>query len=178
MSIAGGLGLLAPLELLHDGKAETLTLGQRDHGLVALPDDEGVGAPGGELVAARILDVDNLDGTLVLLAPLDDTDATAVTATGDHHERARVVLDVVGDLVGGNVHHDGIRLVDHGVGVADGAAVVEVDAGDTLVSEALRLDLAQLVLLSSGGEAGGGWSGDCGGARVGEKHEPCRSVRF
>ena len=100
MSIAGGLGLLAPLELLHDGKAETLTLGQRDHGLVALPMTKVL-----ELLVANSWPPASLTWTTstepLCFAPLDDTDATAVTATGDHHERARVVLDVVGDLVGG-----------------------------------------------------------------------------
>ena len=103
-------------------------------------------------MTAGVLDVDNLDGTLVLLAPLDHADATAVTASGDHDERAGVVLDAVRDLVRRDVHHDGVRLVDDGVGVADGAPVVEVDARDTLVSQALSLDLAQLVLLFKEGD--------------------------
>ena len=62
----------------------------------------------------RILDMHDLERTLVLLTSLNDAHTPCVASTRDHHQRTRIVLDVVGDLVGGDVH---LELLDLGLRV-------------------------------------------------------------
>jgi len=62
--------LLAPkpfVSLLSDGELDTLALGQGDIWLVALADDEDISQPGGEHVTVAVLDVDNVEGSLMPL---------------------------------------------------------------------------------------------------------------
>ena len=171
--------LLALLQLLDDGHAQTLALGKAHHRFVAGADDEHVARAGGELVPGGILHVHNLERTLVLLAARDHADTAGVAAAGEHHERARVVLDELGDLVRRDVHHHGIVLADQRVGVPDRAPVVKVHARHALVPEALLVHLAQLVLLSCDRMCvrmrGRGVSGAIEKRNVFRVHEPANS---
>mmetsp|Transcript_14841 Transcript_14841/g.63688 ORF Transcript_14841/g.63688 Transcript_14841/m.63688 type:complete len:278 (+) Transcript_14841:122-955(+) len=145
--------LLALLQLLDDGHAQTLALGKAHHRLVPGANHERVGSARGEFVPRGILHVHNLERALVLLAARDHADATGVAAAGEHHERARLVLDELGDLVRRDVHHHRVVLADQGVGVPDRAPVVKVHARHTLVPETLLVHLAQLVLRLERGDA-------------------------
>lgn len=140
-------------ELFDDGELDTLALRKRNHRLVAGTDGENVGGAGGKLVAGGILEVNNLEGTDVLLAALDDTNATGVATAGDHAQGADVELDEVGDLVGRNVNHDRVTLLDERIRVTDGAAIVQTNARHALVPELLALHLAKLVLRLDGFDA-------------------------
>ena len=140
-------------ELFDDGELDTLALRKRNHRLVAGTDGENVGGAGGKLVAGGILEVNNLEGTDVLLAALDDTNATGVATAGDHAQGADVKLDEVGDLVGSNVKHDRVTLLDERIRVTDGAAIVQTNARHALVPELLALHLAKLVLRLDGFDA-------------------------
>jgi hypothetical protein len=97
---------------------DTLALGQGDPGLL-LADDEHVGLAGSEGVVNGILDVQDVETTVVALTVGDDTDTTHVTTTDGHGDDTGVEADEVNDLAGGNVNLDGVVDLDGGVGVAD-----------------------------------------------------------
>lgn len=104
--------------LLSNGELHTLALGQGDPGLI-LANDENVALTGSEAVVNSILDVDNVEATVVALTVGDDTNTTHVTAASDHGDGASVELDEVGDLASGNVNLDGVVDLDRRVRVAD-----------------------------------------------------------
>ena len=108
----------AAVALLGDGELDTLALGKGDPGLL-LADDEDVALTGGELVVNGVLNVDDVEATIVTLTVGDDTNTTHVTTTSDHGNGAGVELDEVGDLASGEVNLDGVVDLDQGVGVAD-----------------------------------------------------------
>lgn len=97
---------------------DTLALGERDPGLLAA-NDEDVALTGSELVVNGILDVDDVETTVVALTVGDDTNTTHVTTTGGHGDNTSVEADEVGDLASGEVNLDGVVDLDGGVGVAD-----------------------------------------------------------
>ena len=99
---------------------DTLALGQRDPGLV-LSDDEHVGLTGGEGVVNGVLDVDDVETSVVALTVGDNTNTTHVTTTSDHADNTAVEADKVNDLASGNVDLDGVVDLDGGVGVTDAA---------------------------------------------------------
>jgi hypothetical protein len=118
----------AAVTLLGDGELDTLTLGQGDPGLL-LANDEDVAFTGGEAVVNGILDVHNVEASVVALAVGDDTDTTHVATTGDHGDGTGVELDEVGDLASGEVNLDGVVDLDQRVRVADAVR------GQSLVSK-------------------------------------------
>ena len=97
---------------------DTLALGQGDPRLV-LSDDEDVGLTGSEGVVNSVLDVDDVETTIVALTVSDDTNTTHVTTTGGHDDGTSVELDVVRDLASGRLDLDSVVDLDGGVGVAD-----------------------------------------------------------
>jgi hypothetical protein len=97
---------------------DTLALGEGDPGLL-LANDEDVGLTGGEGVVNSVLDVDDVETTIVALTVSDDTNTTHVTTTGSHDDNTGVELDEVNDLASGNVNLDGVVDLDGRVGVAD-----------------------------------------------------------
>ena len=146
---------VADLALLHKRQKHTLSLGQGDEGLLAITDNENVAQTGGEGVAAGVLDVGDLVGTGVVLDVLEDTNTTDVVSAGNEDGGAVVELDDAVNGVGLQVDLDGVVLLDVGVGVADGAAVVGHHVGDLVFAEDLALDAAELVLSLLGVNADG-----------------------
>jgi hypothetical protein len=73
----------------------------------------------GELVVNSVLQVDNVEASVVALAVSDDTDTTHVATTGDHGDDTSVERDEVGDLASGEVDLDRIVDLDGRVRVAD-----------------------------------------------------------
>lgn len=112
----------AAVTLLSNGELDTLALGQGDPGLL-LANDEDVALTGGKGVVNGVLDVDNVEASVVALTVGDDTNTAHVTTTSDHGDGASVELDEVGDLAGGKVNLDGVVDLDQGVRVTD--AVLE-----------------------------------------------------
>lgn len=108
----------AAITLLGNGKLDTLALGEGDPGLI-LANDEDVGFTGSEGVVNGILDVDDVETTIVALTVGDDTDTTHVATTGNHGDDTSVELDEVGDLAGGEVDLDSVVDLNQGVRVAD-----------------------------------------------------------
>ena len=108
----------AAVTLLSNGELDTLTLGQRDPWLL-LSDDDNVGLTSGELVVNGILQVDNVEASVVALTVSDDTNTTHVATTGDHDNDTSVELDEVGDLASGEIDLDGVVDLDGWVRVTD-----------------------------------------------------------
>ena len=78
-----------------------------------------VGLTSGELVVNSVLQVDNVETSVVALTVSDDTNTAHVATTSDHDDDAGVELDEVRDLAGGQVDLDGVVDLDGGVWVAD-----------------------------------------------------------
>lgn len=112
-----GLGTPA-VTLLSDGELDTLALGQGDPGLLSA-DDENVALTSGESVVNGILQVHNVEATIVALTVGDNTNTTHVVTSGNHGEGASVELDEVGDLASVKVDLDSVVDLDQRVGVAD-----------------------------------------------------------
>lgn len=97
---------------------DTLALRQAYPWLL-LANDENVALPGSELVVDGVLQVDDVEATVVAFAVGDDTNTAHVATASDHGDDASVELDKVGDLARGEVDLDGVVDPDQRVGVAD-----------------------------------------------------------
>ena len=106
------------ISLLGDCELDTLALWQRDPWLLT-SNHEDVALTGGELVVNGILDVDDVETSVVTLTVSDDTNTTHVTTTGDHSNDTSIEFDVVGDLASGEVNLDGVVNLDGWVWVTD-----------------------------------------------------------
>jgi len=126
---------------LEDGQVETVVLGEGDPGLLALSEDEHVTLSGGEDVAVGVLQVDDVEGSDVLLDVGDDTDPTDVVPGDDVGDVAHLQLHVVGDLLLDQVVLDGVTNLNFRVGESDGSGVVGHDVGDLVGAQLLINDL-------------------------------------
>lgn len=142
--LVGNGGSTTAVTLLSDGELDTLALGEGDPGLV-LANDENVGLTGGEGVVNSVLDVDNVETSVVALTVSDNTNTTHVTTTGNHDDNTSVEAGEVSDLASGNVNLHGVVDLDGRVGVADGSRIVRNQEWDPALAELNTLDLAQLV---------------------------------
>ena len=97
---------------------DTLALGQTYPWLFAA-DDEDVAFPGSELVVNGVLDVDNVETTVVTFSVGDDTNTAHVTTTSDHSDHTSVELDKVGDLTSRKVNFNCVVDIDGWIGVTD-----------------------------------------------------------
>lgn len=86
--------------LLSNGKLDTLALGQGDPGLLGA-NYKDVGLPGSEGVVNGILDVDDIETTIMTLTVGDDTDTAHVTTTSNHGDVSDLELDKVVNLASG-----------------------------------------------------------------------------
>ncbi|KAL2291659.1 hypothetical protein FJTKL_11881 [Diaporthe vaccinii] len=120
----------AAITLLSDGKLDTLALGQGDPGLLST-NDEDVGLPGGEGVVNGILNVDNVETTIVTLTVGDDTNTTHVTTTSDHGQVTNLELDKVVNLASGQAAVHGVVDLDERVRVADAVAEQVSNQGES-----------------------------------------------
>jgi hypothetical protein len=85
------------ISLLGDGELHTLALRQRDPWLLAT-NDEDVALASGELIVNGILDVDDVEASIVALTVGDDTYTTHVATTSSHSNHASVEADKVDNL--------------------------------------------------------------------------------
>lgn len=106
------------ITLLSNGELDTLALWKGNPWLLGT-NDEDVGLAGSERVVYGILDVDDVEASIVTLTVGDDTNTTHVTAAGDHGDDTRVELDEVGDLASGEVNLDSVVDLDGWVWVTD-----------------------------------------------------------
>ena len=106
------------VSLLSNRNLDTLALWQRDPWLLGT-DDEDVVLTGSERVVYGILDVDNVETSVVTLTVSDDTDTTHVTTTSDHGDDTSVELDVVLDLARSELDLNGVVDLDGWVWVTN-----------------------------------------------------------
>lgn len=83
--------------LLGNAELHTLALGERDPWLLTA-NDEDVSLTCGELVVNGVLDVDNVEASIVTLTVGDDTNTTHVATTGGHGDHTSVEADEVINL--------------------------------------------------------------------------------
>jgi hypothetical protein len=88
-----------------------------------------VGLTSGELVVNSVLQVDNVEASVVALTVSDDTNTTHVTSTGDHDDHTSVELDEVGDLASGEVDLDGVVDLDGWVRVTNATPNISIYYG-------------------------------------------------
>lgn len=105
-------------DLVHKTNLDTLALRQGNPRLL-LADDEDVGLTRSERVVNSVLDVDDVETSIVALTVSDNTDTTHVTTTGSHRNDTSIELDEVRDLSGRKVDLHGVVDPDGWVGVAD-----------------------------------------------------------
>jgi hypothetical protein len=101
--------------------------------------------PSSECPVKRILDVNDIKTTNVLLSMHNDTSSAHVTSTSDHDNVAGVELNKVGDFCLFNVILDGVVNMDTGVGITDGSAIVGDDVGNSTVADSDATDFQKLV---------------------------------
>lgn len=91
--VGNGVGASA-VTLLRNGKLDTLALGQGDPRLLGA-NDEDVGLAGSKGVVNSVLDVDDVETTIVTLTVGNNTNTTHVTTTSNHGDVANLELDKV-----------------------------------------------------------------------------------
>jgi hypothetical protein len=106
------------ISLLCNCELDTFALWQRDPRLLRT-DDEDIVLTGSEGVVYGILDVHNVEASIVTLSVGNDTNASHVTTTSNHGNDTSVELDEVGDLASCEVNLDGVVDLDGWVRVTD-----------------------------------------------------------
>jgi hypothetical protein len=106
-----------------------------------LPPDD---VPGSESSVEDISNVDDREATQMFFGMHDHTGSTHVTTTGNHANVSNLELDVVDNFVLVKVKLDGVVDFDSWVRVSDGSTVVGDDVWDTLGTELVTTDFAEL----------------------------------
>lgn len=134
----------AAVTLFSNRELDTLALGQADPWLL-LSNDEDVRFTSGKGVVNGILDVDDVETTIVALTMGDDTNTSHVTTTGSHGNGTSVELDEVSDLSSSQIDLYSIVDLDSRVRVTDRSSIVRNQEWDSAFAELNTLDFAQLV---------------------------------
>jgi len=137
---------LSFLGLVENGSLDTLSAGKGDEGLGALANCEHVTNSGGELLSNSVLDVDNVEGTRVLLLGDNNTNTTQIASASNHNKVANVKLNEVDDFAGLDINLHCVVNFDEGIWVTDGSSIVKTDVRNTLVSSSGVLHLGQFVV--------------------------------
>jgi hypothetical protein len=90
---------------------DTLALRQTDPWLL-LADDEDVVLSSGKLVVYCVLDVDDVEASIMSLTVSDDTNTAHIATTSDHCDHTSIKADVVGDFACGDVDLDCVVDLD------------------------------------------------------------------
>jgi hypothetical protein len=97
---------------------DTLALRQTNPWLLTA-NDEDVALTGSKLIVDSILDVHNVEATIVTFTMRDDTHTTLIATASHHSDDTSVELDEVGDLARSEVDLDCVIDLDLRVRVAD-----------------------------------------------------------
>lgn len=100
---------------------DTLALGQTYPRLLA-PDDEDVALPRCEGVVDGVLDMHNVEASIMTFPMRDDAHTAHVASTCSHGDDAGIEADEVGDLTGSEIDLDGIIDLDGRIRIADSTA--------------------------------------------------------
>jgi len=118
------------IALLQDGEFNSLGSGKFDPLLLAFTNDKDVFETCGEVVSLGILDVNDIEGSRVLVDSRDGSDTALVSTTGDEGKLSNVEFQVANRLASFEVKFEGIIDFPDGVRVADGAGIVGDDVRD------------------------------------------------
>jgi len=132
------------VSLLCNRKFDTFALWQRDPWLLR-SDNEDVTLTGCERVVNGILDVNDVETSIVTFTMSDNTDTAHVTTTGDHCNNTRIELDEIGDLASREINLDGVIDLNSWVRVTKGPSIVRDQEWDSTLSQLYSLDLAKFV---------------------------------
>lgn len=135
----------ALITLFGDAKLDTLGLGQTDPLLATLTNDKDVGKASGKGLVTSILKMHDIKTTRVTFTVGDRTNATHAVSSSDHGNAANFKLGESLNLARFQVYADSVVNVDQGIRIADGAAVVSDDKGNSLKTNLELLNLAELV---------------------------------
>jgi hypothetical protein len=138
--------LTTTITFFSDGQLDTLTLWQTNPWLGALTNDENVAQTSGEGVAEYVLDVDNIETTMMTFTVNNHTNTTHVTTTSYQSDVTSLKLDKVNNLAILKIKLDGIVDLDEWVWITNCTTIVCDSKWDTLGTKLNLLDLAQLVL--------------------------------
>lgn len=124
-----------------------------DEWLLALSNDEDVAETSGEGVSLRILDVNDLIGTWVVLNVHENTNTTDIVSTLNENLSSILEFNNSINLTSLKVILDSVVLLDVWVWVADGSSVMGHNVRDFVLSNLLLLDLQKLEFCLSGIDA-------------------------
>jgi len=82
---------------LDEGKSDTFSLWNGNSVGLSITNDDNVTESGGEVVSLGVLDMDDIEGTLMFLDGGDDTNSTNVVSTGKDDGGTNLELDNTGD---------------------------------------------------------------------------------
>ena len=97
---------------------DTLALWQTDPRLL-VSNDKHIGFTCGERVVNGILDVYNIEATVVAFSMSDDTHTTHVTTTSHHSDDTSIEANEVRDFSRRKIKFDGIVDLDGWIGIAN-----------------------------------------------------------
>jgi len=138
--------LSSSVAFFSDGEFDTLALGQRDPWLGSSSNDKDVRGTGGKRVTQSILDVNNVETSVVTFTVNNASNTSNVATTSNEGQVASFKLDKVFNLSVVNVELDGVVDCNGGVRVTNGATVVRNQVRNSLGAQLNLLHFAQLVL--------------------------------
>jgi len=130
--------------LFSNRQLNTLALWQGDPWLL-MTDDEDIALTGSERVVYGVLDVDNVETSIVTLTVGNDTNTTHVATTSSHGNDTSVELNEVGNLSGCKVDLYSVVNLDGWVRVSNSSSIVRDQEWDSALAQLYSLDLAELV---------------------------------
>jgi len=97
-------------------------------------------------VTVGVLDVDNVEGTGMLLLGHDDSNSAGVTTTSDHAQVSNIKGDDILDFTSSQIQLDSVVDFDDRIGVPDGPTVSGVQMGYHSLAGLFVSNFAKLVL--------------------------------
>ena len=91
-----------------------------------MANDENVTFTSSEFIVDRILDMDNVEATVMTFTMGDDTYTTHVATTSNHCNSTSIELDEVGDFASVQVNFDSVIDLESWIGIADAAKSVSM----------------------------------------------------
>merc|ERR1719167_286904 len=111
-----------------NSKLDTLAFGERDVWFVTLSNDKDICQPSSESMSVAILDMDNVERTLMSLPGHNSSHSSTVSSSSDHAQVSSVKSDCVLDLATCNVYLNTVMHPHCWIRVTDGR-VREVKTG-------------------------------------------------
>jgi len=138
------LGRDSLLSIFDNGELNTITLGERDHRLIALTEDENVGQSSGKGSTNLVSEMDDLIVSGVLLSGCDNTNSTNAVTASNHGNVSDIELSDIQNLTSGNVNLHGIVNLDLWIRELEGSSIMSDGIRNLIVTHKCLGDLAKL----------------------------------